>query len=95
MSPKFEGGNALQALVDQLRTICPEVEVDLDLQKPDSSNISWMEIRSTAGVFDVEWSPSRGFGLHTNQEDGYEMKADENYTDIKSVFIRLVELING
>ena len=81
----------LHRLAGMVRANANFSSVVVSLEKPPKNpgGVWWLDVAAGGKQFNVEWSPSRGFGLHLSQEEGYGTKPDEVYPGLEGLYTRL------
>ena len=68
----------------------------LNLRRPAGVGKTWwLDLAMGPSQAEVEWHPSRGFGLNVNSDSVYGAQSDEAYPTVRAVLSRIVQLLNS
>jgi hypothetical protein len=80
-------------LAEALRAAFPDVAVTLESPPALPDGVWWIDVKIGRRHVAVECSPTRGFGLHITESDGYGERPDEVLTTFEEARARLLHVI--
>jgi transcriptional regulator with XRE-family HTH domain len=85
--------NSIEALKRDIESALSGVETKLRKPRKETGHW-WLDAMYNGHVVTVEWSPRRGFGISTDDEEGgYGEGPDEVFTDRAAATTRVIELL--
>ena len=68
----------------------------LSLRRPAGAGKTWwLDVANGPNQAEIEWHPSRGFGLNVNSDSVYGAQSDEAYPTVGAVWSRIVLLLDS
>jgi transcriptional regulator with XRE-family HTH domain len=87
-------GSPIENVSEQLRRKFPAATIAVHAPV-GNGRVWWMDLTLGPTRAEVEWSPSRGFGVSVNSEAVFGAQADEVFSSASAVISRLVDLIES
>lgn len=84
--------NELETLKDDLLNKIPQIDYDYDPSETESGS-SWLDLRYENQFINIEWNPSKGFGLYIDEEDSYGSGPNEIYRSKEKLSKRIDMLL--
>lgn len=83
--------NELETVKNNLLEHIPEMTCDFDPSETKLGS-SWLDLRFEDQYINIEWNPSKGFGLHLDDVDSYGTGPNEIYRNKDKLYKRIYML---
>ena len=83
--------NELEIVKENLLKRIPQIDCDYDPGETESGS-SWLDLKYEGQFINIEWNPSKGFGLYLDDDDSYGSGPNEVYRNKDKLYKRIFML---